>query len=123
MFCLFYFLENKDRTGEAKGSERGKSIEVKQTEKDKISFLYKNDAFVRWWRCVTKLFNLQFSDIKLVIRSLKYCLSKFYSYLTNCERAGLGGIKVTFSVRNADARIYGRLILKTLSMQQNFFQS
>ena len=77
MFCLFCFFRKdiftriKTEQEEQKDQKRGKSIEVKQTEEDKISLLYKNDTFERWWWCMTKLFNLQFSGNKLVICLLK----------------------------------------------------
>ena len=65
IFRLDIFTRMKTEQEEQKDQKRRKSIQVKQTEKDKVSFLYKNYTFQRWWWCMTKLFNLQFTYIKL----------------------------------------------------------
>ena len=58
LLVLFFrkdiFTTIKAEQEEKKDQKRVKSIEVKQTEKDKISFVYKNDAFERWWQCMSK---------------------------------------------------------------------
>ena len=60
-FACFIFRNDmvtriKTEQEEQKDQKREKRIELKQTEKDKILLLYKNDAFERWWQCMSTQF-------------------------------------------------------------------
>ena len=56
---------------------------------------------------MTKLFNLQFSNSQLMIYLLKYhFVYKILQLYNHFVRRQVRGIKLIFSVRTADARIY-----------------
>ena len=50
--------KQKLKIGSDQKRKEKKNTELKQAETDKISFLYKNDAFERRWRYMTRLFNI-----------------------------------------------------------------